>query len=81
MSRGGKSKIFGGDELDGNGFPIRPRELRERRRMSRLVLGQLCGLSKNMIAKYERGERVPSVKNLVILADFFAVTVDDLLGR
>ena len=49
--------------------------------MSRLVLGQLCGLSKNMIAKYERGERVPSVKNLILLADFFEVTVDDLLGR
>ena len=62
-------------------FPTRLRELRERRRMSRLVLGQLGGLSKNMIAKYERGERVPSVKNLILLADFFGVTVDELLGR
>ncbi len=62
-------------------FPNQLRTLRERRRMSRVVLGELCGLSKNMIARYERGERVPSLKNLVLLAEFFGVTVDELLGR
>lgn len=64
-----------------NIFPRRLQELRERRHMSRRTLSQLCGLSVNVISMYERGERTPSVKNLIQLADFFGVSVDDLLGR
>lgn len=64
-----------------SGFPRRLRELREQHHMSRLVLSQLCGLSKNMIAMYERGEKSPSVDSLLQLADFFKVSVDDLLDR
>ncbi len=54
------------------------RRLRERRRISRRVLSELCGLSKNSIARYERGERVPSLPDAAVLADFFQVTLDDL---
>lgn len=57
------------------------RQLRERRRISRRVLSELCGLSKNSIARYERGQRCPSIKNAEVLADFFGVTLDYLLGR
>lgn len=64
-----------------NIFPRRLQELRERRHMSRRTLSQLCGLSVNVISMYERGERTPSVENLIQLADFFGVSVDDLLGR
>lgn len=63
------------------GFPRRLRTLRERRRVSRRVLSELCGLSKNMIARYERGERIPSLADAAVLADFFDVTLDDLWGR
>lgn len=62
-------------------FPKRLQRLRERRRISRKALGELCGLSKNIIGQYERGEKVPTVENLVQLADYFEVTVDYLLGR
>lgn len=55
--------------------------MRERRRISRKALGELCGLSKNIIGQYERGEKVPTVDNLIQLADYFEVTVDYLLGR
>lgn len=64
-----------------NIFPQRLQELRERHRMSRRVLSQLCGLSINVISMYERGERAPSVENLIRIADFFGVSVDFLLGR
>ena len=53
------------------------RRLRERRRISRRVLSELCGLSKNMIAQYERGKRAPSAESLECLADFFSVTMDE----
>ncbi len=62
-------------------FPRRLRRLRERRRMNRKALGECCGLSKNMIGKYERGEKEPSIRALVEIADFFAVSADYLLGR
>lgn len=62
-------------------FPQRLRALREKRRLSRRTLAELCGLSKNMISLYERGEKAPSVEALVNLADFFGVSTDYLLGR
>ena len=62
-------------------FPQRLQALRERRHLSRRTLAELCGLSKNMISLYERGEKAPSVDALVSLADFFEVSTDYLLGR
>lgn len=62
-------------------FPERLRRLRERRRMSRQALGELCGLSKDIIRKYERGDRKPSIETLERLADYFEVSTDYLLGR
>lgn len=62
-------------------FPKRLQGLRERKRISRRVLSELCGLSKNMIARYERGERSPSIKEAAALADFFGVSLDYLCGH
>lgn len=62
-------------------FPIRLRQLRERRGMSRRVLAELCGLSKNAISRYERGESEPTGRALGAIADYFGVSVDWLLGR
>lgn len=62
-------------------FPQRLQTLRERRRLSRRTLAELCGLSKNMISLYERGEKAPSVDALIKLADYFGVSTDYLLGR
>ena len=62
-------------------FPKRLRYLRERRGISRSVMSELCGLSKSMISKYERGERQPTIDPLCALADFFDVSVDYLCGR
>ena len=62
-------------------FPKRLQWLRERRGISRRVLSELCGLNKNQIARYERGEQAPNLASLVALADFFDVSVDYLLCR
>ena len=64
-----------------NKFPERLQQMRERRRISRGTLAELCGLSKSMISKYERGEREPTRHVLENLADFFGCTIDDLVGR
>lgn len=62
-------------------FPMRLRYLRERRGISRSTMSELCGLSKSMISKYERGERQPTLEPLMELADFFEVSIDYLCGR
>ena len=62
-------------------FPKKLQVLREKRRLSRRTLAELCGLSGNMIGMYERGEKAPSVDALVRLADYFGVSTDYLLGR
>lgn len=66
---------------DSTKFPDRLQKLRERRRMNRKALGELCGLSKNMIGRYERGERKPDIETLCTLCDIFDVSADYLLGR
>ena len=49
--------------------------------MSRRVLSELCGLSKNSIARYERGERVPSITDAEALADFFVQSAEEDVGQ
>ena len=62
-------------------FARRLRRLRERRGISRKVLSELCGMSRNTIERYERGERVPNLADAVVLADFFGVSIDYMCGR
>lgn len=63
------------------GLPKRLQRLREQRQISRRMLAELCGLSRNSICRYENGEREPTAGALSALADFFDVSVDELLGR
>ena len=62
---------------------VRLQKLRETKRplRSRRVTGELMGLSKNALQKYERGERIPNAGALVMIADYYNVSVDFLLGR
>ena len=61
--------------------PFHLKELRESRHLTRTALGELCGLGKNAIGQYERHEKTPSLKTLLILADYFQVSLDYLVGR
>lgn len=62
-------------------FPARLKSLRETQQLDRKTLAELCGLSKNMIGQYERGEREPTIKTLTVIADYFDVSLDYLTGR
>ncbi len=65
------------DEL----FPARLRKLREAKKLSGRTLSELCRLSDNMIRRYENGDREPSIQTLKVIADFFQVSLDYLVGR
>ena len=62
-------------------FRQRLQKLREKKRISRRVLSELCGLSSDAIRRYERGEAEPRIDSLILIADFFEVTTDYLLGK
>lgn len=62
-------------------FRIRLQQLREKNRISRKVLSELCGLNSDAIRRYERGEIEPTLHSLVAIAEYFEVTIDYLAGR
>lgn len=49
--------------------------------MNRRALSECCGISKNMVSRYERGERVPDIETATRIAEFFEVSLDYLCGR
>lgn len=57
------------------------KELRKSKNITQLDVATSIGVSPQVLSRYERGEREPDYKTLCKLADFFGVTVDELLGR
>ena len=44
-------------------------------------LSNKLGGSKNLVSNYENGISTPDIYTLVKLADFFDITLDELVGR
>ncbi len=57
------------------------KELRKERKMSQLELGKAIGTSQKAIDYWERGVNEPKASYIILLADFFEVSTDYLLGR
>ena len=57
------------------------RELRKKKGATQGEIAKLLGFSTTAYQNYERGINEPSNKSLCILADFYGVTTDYLLGR
>lgn len=62
-------------------FRKRLKMLRERKKLKRRVLSELCGLASTAIKRYEEGECEPTLHSLIAIADFFDVSVDYLIGK
>ena len=54
---------------------------RERKGITQAELAQVLGLTRKTVSFYELGQREPTLANLVRMADYFGVSVDELLGR
>ena len=57
------------------------RMLRTERKVSQKVLGEQLGISDRNIRFYESGELRPDFEGLLLLADYFEVSLDYLVGR
>ena len=60
---------------------MRLKELREASSLTQSELGEKLGLSKSTIGNYEKGYRQPDLETLILLADYFQVTIDYLVER
>ena len=60
---------------------MRLKELRKKRHMTQQRLAIELSMSQNTISRYETGEREADYKTLILLADYFQVSIDYLLER
>ena len=57
------------------------KELRKKRGLSQLQLAMALNLNQNSISRYESGAREADYATLILLADYFHVSIDYLLER
>lgn len=57
------------------------RELRTEKGVSQKALGELLGITDRNIRFYEAGSHRPDFDGLLLLADYFEVSLDYLVGR
>ncbi len=60
---------------------MRLKELRKKRGISQLKLAMDLTMNQNSISRYENGEREADYRSLILIADYFDVSIDYLLGR
>ena len=60
---------------------FRMKELRKSRKISQLKLAMDLNMNQNTVSRYENMEREADYKTLILIADYFGVTLDYLLGR
>ena len=61
-------------------FGARLAALRKDANMTRAELGEICGVAPSTIINYERGLRIPYADTAVKMADYFNISIHELLG-
>ena len=59
----------------------RLKELRFHKEKTQLQVQMETGIEQALLSKYETGVRVPPTETLVILADYYDVSMDYIMGR
>ena len=60
---------------------IRLKELRANKKISQKDLGTIVNATQSVVANWENNRSLPSIYDLIELADFYQVSIDYLLGR
>lgn len=60
---------------------MRLRQLRKQKHISQLKLAMDLNLNQNSVSRYENGEREADYATLILIADYFGVSLDYLLER
>jgi len=59
----------------------RLKELRVSHGLSQKQLAKIVGVSQQTISEYEKGNIYPNMYNVISIADFFKISIDELIGR
>lgn len=62
-------------------FPQRLKELRIDAGLSQQQLAKNTGISQTALANWELNQRTPNLDLVIVLADYFNVSIDYLAGR
>ena len=54
---------------------------REAHNLTQSDLAKATGIKQQNISRWERGEALPNIDFCVQLADFYGITLDELIGR
>lgn len=57
------------------------KKLRKARGLTQIAVQMDTGIDQSLISKYENGERIPPTDVLVLLADYYGVSIDYILCR
>ena len=57
------------------------KKLRKEVGLTQISLQMKTGIEQSLLSKYENGERVPPTETLIVLADFYGVSMDYIMGR
>ena len=57
------------------------KKLRQEKGITQISLQMKTGIEQALLSKYENGERVPPTETLMLLADFYDVSMDYIMGR
>lgn len=63
-----------------NKFKDNLKELRIERNLGQVELAKAIGVSKGVISLWENGLREPNMYSLIMLAKFFDISIDELVG-
>ena len=59
----------------------RLKEFRENAGFSQIELANQTNISQQAISLWERNERIPNIQACIALADFYGISLDELVGR
>lgn len=62
-------------------FATRLKELRTEKGVSQQEVATVVRMSKMAVSHWESGHSEPSISQLILLSEFFGVTVDYLVGK
>ncbi len=59
----------------------RLKQLRKEKRVSQIAVQMATGIEQALLSKYENSVRVPPTETLILLADYYGVSIDYILMR
>lgn len=60
---------------------LKIRQLREERNIQQSELAEYLGIAQPVLSRYEYGIKVPSLSLAISMADYFDISLDELVGR